>query len=62
MDRFTADQVERVIFVHRGTGETPGDLSFAVGGLPEDPIIFPADTGFAGRVHLERTTVWEDKQ
>jgi len=62
VDRFTADQVERVIFVHRGTGETPGDLSFAVVELPEDTIIFPADTGFAGRVHFERTTFWEDKQ
>jgi len=46
VDRFTADRVERVIFVHRGTGETPGDMSFAVVELPDECIIFPAETGF----------------
>lgn len=62
VDRLNAEQVERVIFVHRGTGDTPGDLSFAVVELPDDYIIFPADTGFAGRVHFERTSFWEDRQ
>lgn len=62
IDRFTADQVMRVVFVHRGLGETPGDLAFALVELPEEYIIFPADTGFAGRVHFERTSFWEEKQ
>lgn len=62
VDRFTATQVERVIFAHRGSGDTPGDLSFAVVELADDCLIFPADTGFAGRVHFERTQFWEDRQ
>src|SRR4051812_17360796 len=62
VDRFAADAVERVIFVHRGSGEPPGALSFAVVDLADDCIISPADTGFAGRVHFERTQFWEDRQ
>jgi hypothetical protein len=62
VDRFTATDVRRVVFVHRGAGDTPGDLAFAVVELPNDFILFPADTGFAGRVHFERVNFWEDKQ
>ena len=62
VDRFAADQIERVIFAHRGLGETPGDLAFALVELQSDCIILPADTGFAGRVHFERTHFWEEKQ
>jgi hypothetical protein len=62
VDRFAADQIERVIFAHRGLGETPGDLVFAVVELRDEYIILPAETGFAGRVHFERTHIWEDKQ
>ena len=62
VDRFDATQVQRVTFVHRGSGDTPGDLCFAVVELTDDCLIFPADTGFAGRVHFERTAFWEERQ
>lgn len=62
MDRFAAAQIERVIFVHRGAGDTPGDLLFALVELPEEHIVLPADTGFAGRVNFERLSFWAERQ
>jgi hypothetical protein len=62
VDRFAADQIERVVMVHRGAGDTPGDLAFALVELPQEYILLPADTGFAGRVHFERLNFWADKQ
>jgi hypothetical protein len=62
VDRFAAAQIERVIFVHRGAGDTPGDLLFAVVELPDEHILLPAETGFAGRVNFERQNFWAEKQ
>ncbi len=62
VDRFAAQQVERVIFVHRGAGDTPNDLLFAVVELPEECIVLPAETGFAGRVNFERLSYWAERQ
>ncbi len=62
VDRFVAAQIERVIFVHRGMGDKPGDLLFAVVELPDEHILLPADTGFAGRVNFERLSFWAEKQ
>lgn len=61
VDRFAAADVQRVIFAHRGAGDTPGDMVFAVVELGEEFILFPSDTGFAGRVHFERVQFWEEK-
>jgi hypothetical protein len=62
VDRFAAAQIERVIFVHRGRGDTPGDLLFALVELPDEHILLPADTGFSGRVNFERLSFWAEKQ
>jgi len=62
VDRFPAALIERVIFVHRGNGDTPGDLLFALVELPEEYILLPAETGFAGRVNFERLSFWSEKQ
>ncbi len=62
VDRFTASLVERIIFVHRGNGDTPGDLQYAVVELPEEIILLPAETGFAGRVNFERLSYWSERQ
>lgn len=62
VDRFPAAHIERVIFVHRGAGDTPGDLLFAVVELPGEHVLLPAETGFAGRVNFERLSFWADKQ
>jgi hypothetical protein len=62
VDRFAASQIERVVFVHRGAGDTPGDLAFALVELPQEHILLPAETGFAGRVHFERLSFWDERQ
>lgn len=62
VDRFPAAQIERVIFVHRGNGDKPGDLQFALVELPDEHILLPAETGFAGRVNFERLSFWAERQ
>ena len=54
VDRVHAGQIERVVFVHRGDGDSAGDLVQALVEVGEECLIFAADTGFAGRVNFER--------
>jgi len=61
VDRFSAAQIERVTFVHRGRGDSPGDLLFAVVDLPDQTLLLPDYTGFAGRVNFERQAFWADR-
>jgi hypothetical protein len=61
VDRVNAAQIERIVFVYAGTGDSPGDLQFAVVATPDDCIIFPAETGFAGRVNFERIDYWANR-
>ena len=58
VDRVNASQIERVVFVYAGSGESPGDLQYAVVETAEDCLVFPAETGFAGRVNFERLDYW----
>jgi hypothetical protein len=58
VDRVPANDIERIVFVYANAGDTPGDLQYAVVELPEEHVIFPAETGFAGRVHFERQSFW----
>jgi hypothetical protein len=58
VDRVHASQIQRVVFVYEGNGESPGDLLYAVVETPEDCLLFPAETGFAGRVNFERVDYW----
>lgn len=60
-DRFDAEQIQRVMLVHRGDGESPGDLVQAVVELGDEYLLFPADTGFAGRVNFERQPYWAQR-
>jgi hypothetical protein len=60
-DRVHAPDIERVVLVHRGAGDTPGDLVQAVVEIGDSVLIFPADTGFAGRVNFERQAFWAEK-
>lgn len=62
VDRFLSTEIERVIFAYRGHGDTPGDLLYAIVELPEEYVLLPADTGFAGRVNFERLNFWAEKQ
>ena len=59
VDRFDAEAVERVIFVHEGEALSAGALPFAVVQLAGECIVLPAATGFAGRVHFERQSFWD---
>jgi hypothetical protein len=59
--RFDAEQIQRVMLVHRGDGESPGDLVQAIVEMPDEYLIFPADTGFAGRVNFERQEYWAQR-
>ena len=61
IDRLHAPSIERVVLVHRGSGDSPGDLVQAVVVAGDQCLIFPADTGFAGRVNFERRPFWADK-
>ena len=61
VDRFAADQLERIVFVHRGRGDLPTDLVFTVVELAEDALLFPVETGFASRVNFERQAYWTER-
>jgi hypothetical protein len=61
VDRVAAADIERVVFVYANAGDTPGDLRYAVVELPEEHVIFPAETGFASRVHFERQSFWQGR-
>jgi hypothetical protein len=61
VDRLHAPDIERVVLVHRGSGESPGDLVQAVVEIGDACLIFPADTGFAGRVNFERQAFWAER-
>ena len=61
IDRFDAAQIQRVIFVHQASGDSPGDLVLAVVELPDEYLLLPADTGFAGRVNFERQAWWLER-
>ncbi|HMC14027.1 MAG TPA: hypothetical protein VKI18_00240, partial [Albitalea sp.] len=47
IDRVNAGQIERIVFVYAGNGDSPGDLEYAVAQTSDECIVFPADTGFA---------------
>lgn len=61
VDRVHAPDIQRVIFVYRNAGDTPGDLAFALVELADEHVIFPPETGFAGRVHFERLAFWAER-
>jgi hypothetical protein len=61
VDRLHAPDIQRVVLVHKGSGESPGDLVQAVVEVGDSILIFPADTGFAGRVNFERQAFWGEK-
>ncbi|HXD06786.1 MAG TPA: hypothetical protein VN680_12085 [Burkholderiaceae bacterium] len=61
VDRIHASDIRRVIFVQSGEFLTAGDLECAVVELDDQFVVFPADTGFAGRVHFERQSFWDSR-
>jgi len=61
VDRIHAPEISRIVFVQPSGTVAAGDLSFALVELAEEYVVFPADTGFAGRVHFERQAFWASK-
>ena len=55
VDRLHAPAIERVVLVHRSSGNSPGDLVQAVVELGDACLIFPADTGFGGPSNVAQT-------
>lgn len=61
VDRIHAPDIRRVVFVQPTPSTSAGDLSFALAELSGEFVVFPAETGFAGRVHFERQAFWAAK-
>ena len=61
VDRVNAHDIQRVVFVHRDSGDSPGDLQYAIVELGEECLVFPDYTGFAGRVNFERQAFWAER-
>jgi hypothetical protein len=61
MDRLDSRQIERVFLLHRGSGDTPGDVRQVLVELADDCVLFGADTGFASRVNFERQAFWAER-
>ena len=61
VDRLHAPDIDRVVLVHRGSGDSPGDLVQAVVEIGDSVLLIPTDTGFAGRVNFERQDFWAAK-
>jgi hypothetical protein len=62
IDRVAASDIERVILVYLGRGDTPGDLAYAVLRTREHDLLFPPECGIAGRVHFERQLFWSERR
>lgn len=61
VDRLNASEIQRVVFVYGGSGESASDLLHAIVETRDDLLIFPADTGFAGHINFERGDYWADR-
>jgi hypothetical protein len=62
VDRVHADDIERVILVNEGPGETPGELLFAIVETAVEHLVLPARSGIAGCVHFERQAFWAARE
>jgi hypothetical protein len=64
VDRLPAASIQRVFFVYRRLGDTPGDIAQSVVELAGDAgyALFEPHTGFAGRVNFERESFWNERR
>lgn len=61
IDRVAASAIRRIVFVHPAEATSAGDTAFALVELDDEFIVFPTETGLAGRVHFERQAFWAAK-
>ena len=60
IDRLSAREIRRVILVCDGS-DAPSDLAFAVIETADEHLVFPPESGIAGRVHFERQAFWSQR-
>jgi hypothetical protein len=58
IDRWCAEDIERVTLVHIGAGDSPIEIHAAIFELPGRVVVLGAQCGIAGRVLFERETYW----
>lgn len=61
VDSLHAPDIARVVFVYGGTGDSVGDLQYALVDTGDDILVLPAETGFGGRVNFERLDFWGER-
>ena len=61
IDRIHVPDVRRVIIVYQGDGASPSDVSYAIVELADEHVVFPAESGIAGRVNFERQAFWAER-
>ncbi len=60
IDRLAAREIRRVILVC-DRSDAPSDLAFAVVETADEHLVFPPESGIAGRVHFERQAFWAQR-
>lgn len=58
IDRLRSNDIERVMLVHAGEGESPGDVRAALFELADRVVLLSAASGVAARVLFERQAFW----
>lgn len=62
IDRIHGADIQRVVLVHAGAGETPGDLIYAILETGDELVLLAAETGIAGRIYFERQEFWSARR
>jgi hypothetical protein len=58
IDHLRASDIERVTLIHRGAGESPGDVRAALFEMAERAVLLRATSGVAGCVLFEHRALW----
>jgi hypothetical protein len=61
IDRLHASDIERVTLIHRGAGESPGEVRAALFELTERAVLLRATSGVAGSVLFEHQAYWSHR-
>ncbi|HTP72043.1 MAG TPA: hypothetical protein VML58_07480 [Burkholderiaceae bacterium] len=61
IDRLCASDIERVTLIHRGAGESPGEVRAALFELTERAVLLRATSGVAASVLFEHQAYWSDR-
>jgi hypothetical protein len=61
IDHLRASDIERVTLIHRGAGESPGEVRAALFEMTERAVLLRAASGVAGVVLFERQAYWSHR-